>query len=127
MVIFYFHYYISHSTTLLELPYILREGSFHYFDIATSTQPRLRCNTPISDISDIEFLADASRFDILIERFKLCQAISEISKTGCCGVFNFLRGGLMPYSELTGKLDFYITHSFMLEKRLQFLKKDKYG
>ena len=61
---------LSHSTALLALPYILREESLHYFDIATSNQPRFRYNTPISDISDIEFLADASRFDVLIERFQ---------------------------------------------------------
>ena len=61
---------LSHSTALLALPYILREESLHYFDITTSNQPRFRYNTPISDISDIEFLADASRFDVLIERFE---------------------------------------------------------
>ena len=65
---------LSHSTTLLAWPYILREESLHYFDIATSNQPRFRYNTPISDISDIEFLADASRFDVLIERFQIASS-----------------------------------------------------
>ena len=65
---------LSHSTTLLALPYILREKSLHYFDIATSNQPRFRYKTPISDISDIEFLADASRFDVLIERFQIASS-----------------------------------------------------
>ena len=65
---------LSHSTTLLALPYILREESLHYFYIATSNQPRFRYNTPISDISDIEFLADASRFDVLIERFQIASS-----------------------------------------------------
>ena len=65
---------LSHSTTLLALPYILREESLHYFDIATSNQPRFRYNTLISDISDIEFLTDASRFDVLIERFQIASS-----------------------------------------------------
>ena len=30
---------LSHSTTLFALPYILREESLHYSDIATSNQP----------------------------------------------------------------------------------------
>ena len=37
-------------------------------------QPRFRYNTPISDISDIEFLADASRLDVLIERFQTASS-----------------------------------------------------
>ena len=37
-------------------------------------QPRFRYTTPISDISDIEFLADASRLDVLIERFQTASS-----------------------------------------------------
>ena len=75
----FFIFILSHSTILLALPYILREESLHYFDIATSNQPRFRYNTPISDISDIKFLADASRFDVLIERFQIASSKDFIS------------------------------------------------
>ena len=43
--------------------------------ILTSSRPtKIQYNTPISDISDIEFLADASRLDVLIERFQTASS-----------------------------------------------------